>query len=88
MTSQQIYHEPWRTGWGVGIGLEETGRGKAAWQWGSEQAIKDFTIIDLDHDFGIHVFTHGSNGKEVYTKILQMLTETIPNYLKYATNSR
>jgi hypothetical protein len=83
MQTEFILYEPWKIGWGQGIGLQHSDLGKALWQWGSEKAFKNFTITFVGHDFAIHIFTNGGNGKAVYKEILKELTGEYPHYTQY-----
>jgi CubicO group peptidase (beta-lactamase class C family) len=59
--------------WGVGWGLELGNSGKAFWHWGDMGMIKNYTICQPAHGFGLVYFTNGDSGLAIGRKLTDVL---------------
>lgn len=60
--------------WGLGVGLEQIGSRRMAWQWGDNPGYKNVFFADPDREEAIVVFTNGDRGARVYERIVRALT--------------
>ena len=68
--------------WGLGVGLEDIGTRRLAWQWGDNQGYKHIYFADPREEKAIVVFTNGDRGPRVYERIIRALTgEDHPAFL-------
>ena len=68
--------------WGLGVGLEDLGGRRYAWQWGDNQGFKHIYLADPQHEKAIVVFTNGDRGARVYERVIRALTgEDHPAFL-------
>ncbi|HEY0929472.1 MAG TPA: serine hydrolase domain-containing protein [Gemmatimonas sp.] len=60
--------------WGLGVGLEEVGTSRCAWQWGDNPGFKNFCWFDPAAGRAMVVFTNGDRGARVYERGVRALT--------------
>jgi CubicO group peptidase (beta-lactamase class C family) len=60
--------------WGLGVGLESTPAGGAAWQWGDNPGFKNFFFANPATGEGMVVFTNGDRGARVYERVIRATT--------------
>jgi CubicO group peptidase (beta-lactamase class C family) len=60
--------------WGLGWGLEHDGDGTLAWQWGANNAFRNFVMADPANGRAVVVFTNGENGPRVYERVITAVT--------------
>lgn len=58
---------------GLGWGIEESGRGRAVWQWGSDPGYTGFVIGRPADGQGVVVLTNGGRGAAVYGDVVRRL---------------
>jgi CubicO group peptidase (beta-lactamase class C family) len=57
--------------WGLGVGLEDLGGRRFAWQWGDNPGFKNFFVADLRNEKAMVVFTNGDrSGLDLGSPIL------------------
>jgi CubicO group peptidase (beta-lactamase class C family) len=59
--------------WGLGWGIEESGGGRAVWQWGNDPGYKNFVIGRPADGQGVVVLTNGDRGALVYRDVVRRL---------------
>ena len=68
--------------WGLGVGLEDVGNRRYAWQWGDNPGFKNFFFVDPQRTKAMAVFTNGDRGARVYERvILAIAGEDHPAFL-------
>ena len=68
--------------WGLGVGLEELGGRRVAWQWGDNTGFKNFFFADPEKEKAMAVFTNGDRGARVYERVIRAMTgEDHPAFL-------
>ncbi|HEY7567602.1 MAG TPA: serine hydrolase [Gemmatimonadaceae bacterium] len=68
--------------WGLGVGLEDLGSRRFAWQWGDNPGFKNIFFADPRDMKAIAVFTNGDRGARVYERVIRALTgEDHPAFL-------
>jgi CubicO group peptidase (beta-lactamase class C family) len=68
--------------WGLGVGLEDLGARRFAWQWGDNPGFKNFFYADPREMKAMAVFTNGDRGARVYERVIRALTgEDHPAFL-------
>lgn len=68
--------------WGLGVGLEDLGGRRYAWQWGDNPGFKNFYVADVAHGTAMCVFTNGDRGARVYERVMRsVLGEDHPAFL-------
>jgi CubicO group peptidase (beta-lactamase class C family) len=68
--------------WGLGVGLEDVGGRRYAWQWGDNPGFKNFFYADAQHEQAMVVFTNGDHGARVYERVIRsMAGEDHPAFL-------
>lgn len=60
--------------WELGVGLEDVGRSRYAWQWGDNPGFKNFCWFDPSSGRAMVVFTNGDRGARVYERAVRALT--------------
>jgi hypothetical protein len=60
--------------WGLGVGLEELGGRRFAWQWGDNPGFKNVFFADPQQEKALVVFTNGDRGARVYERVIRALT--------------
>lgn len=65
-----------RVQWGLGVGLEDVGTNRCAWQWGDNPGYKNFFWADPAREQAMVVFTNGDRGARVYERAIRALTGT------------
>ncbi len=60
--------------WGLGWGLERDGEGTLVWQWGANNAFRNFMMADPASGRAVVVFTNGENGPRVYERVITGVT--------------
>lgn len=60
--------------WGLGVGLEDVGNTRYAWQWGDNSGFKHIYLADPQNEKAIVVFTNGDRGARVYERVVRSLT--------------
>jgi CubicO group peptidase (beta-lactamase class C family) len=60
--------------WGLGVGLEDFGGRRFAWQWGDNPGFKNFYFADPQHEKAMVVFTNGDRGARVYERVIRAMT--------------
>ena len=61
--------------WGLGWGIQQTGKGKAIWQWGDNYTYKAFTMTYLDGKRGIVYLTNSQNGLRMVSEVVRFLMD-------------
>ena len=61
--------------WGLGVGLEDRGNRRFAWQWGDNPGFKNFYAADPQGAKAVVVFTNGDRGARVYERVIRMVAE-------------
>lgn len=68
--------------WGLGVGLEDIGDHRYAWQWGDNPGFKNFFVADPVHGKAMAIFTNGDRGPRVYERVMRsVLGEDHPAFL-------
>jgi CubicO group peptidase (beta-lactamase class C family) len=68
--------------WGLGVGIEESGGRRSAWQWGDNPGFKNFFLADTQNGKAMVVFTNGDRGARVYERVMRAtLGEDHPAFL-------
>lgn len=68
--------------WGLGVGLEDIGARRAAWQWGDNPGFKNYVFADPLAQKAMVVFTNGDRGARVYERVIRGITgEDRPGFL-------
>ncbi len=68
--------------WGLGVGLEDIGARRAAWQWGDNPGFKNYVFADPVGKQAMVVFTNGDRGARVYERVIRGITgEDRPGFL-------
>jgi CubicO group peptidase (beta-lactamase class C family) len=68
--------------WGLGVGLEDVGGRRFAWQWGDNPGFKNFFFADPQNEKAMAVFTNGDRGARVYERVIRATTgEDHPAFL-------
>jgi CubicO group peptidase (beta-lactamase class C family) len=62
--------------WGLGWGLEQDGDQTLLWQWGANNAFRNFFIADPANGRAVVVFTNGENGPRVYERVITAITRS------------
>ena len=57
--------------WGLGVGLEDIGTQRHAWQWGDNPGFKHVFFADAQNGRAIAVFTNGDRGARVYERVIR-----------------
>ena len=57
--------------WGLGVGLEDIGTQRYAWQWGDNPGFKHIFFADAQNGRAIAVFTNGDRGARVYERVIR-----------------
>jgi len=57
--------------WGLGIGLQDTGEGRAFWHWGDNTGYKAYTITFPASGVGVVWFTNSENGHSILAGMLE-----------------
>lgn len=71
-----------RVQWGLGVGLEQTRTGLAAWQWGDNPGFKNYFFADPARGEAMVVFSNGDRGARVYERVIRSITgEDRPGFL-------
>lgn len=71
-----------RVQWGLGVGLEQTRAGLAAWQWGDNPGFKNYFFADPARGDAMVVFSNGDRGARVYERVIRSITgEDRPGFL-------
>ncbi len=71
-----------RVQWGLGVGLEDIGAQRAAWQWGDNPGFKNYFYADPGRGQAMVVFTNGDRGARVYERVIRSMTgEDRPGFL-------
>ncbi|MEO8335406.1 MAG: serine hydrolase domain-containing protein [bacterium] len=70
MTSPQIRCNE-AVQWGLGVGLEDIGARRFAWQWGDNTGFKHIYLADTTNEKAIVVFTNGDRGARVYERVVR-----------------
>lgn len=71
-----------RVQWGLGVGLEDVGTRRYAWQWGDNPGFKNYFWADPANERAMVVFTNGDRGSRVYERAIRLLTgEDHPGFL-------
>jgi CubicO group peptidase (beta-lactamase class C family) len=60
--------------WGLGVGLEDIGARRFAWQWGDNPGFKNIFFADPQQGQAIVVFTNGDRGARVYERVIRAIT--------------
>jgi CubicO group peptidase (beta-lactamase class C family) len=60
--------------WGLGVGLEDVGGQRYAWQWGDNPGFKNFFYADPQRGKAFAIFTNGDRGARVYERVIRALT--------------
>lgn len=60
--------------WGLGWGLERDDAGALLWQWGANNAFRNFVMADPANGRAVVVFTNSENGPRVYERVIAGLT--------------
>jgi CubicO group peptidase (beta-lactamase class C family) len=60
--------------WGLGVGLEDIGSRRYAWQWGDNSGYKNFFFADPQNEKGFVIFTNGDRGARVYERVIRGVT--------------
>jgi CubicO group peptidase (beta-lactamase class C family) len=60
--------------WGLGVGLEDVGGARYAWQWGDNPGFKNFFYADPRNEKAMVVFTNGDRGARVYERAIRSMT--------------
>lgn len=60
--------------WGLGVGLEDLGDRRFAWQWGDNSGFKNFYIADPRQEKALVIFTNGDRGARVYERVIRAMT--------------
>lgn len=60
--------------WGLGVGLEDLGGRRFAWQWGDNPGFKNVFFADPQQEKALVVFTNGDRGARVYERVIRTLT--------------
>ncbi len=60
--------------WGLGVGLEDFGGRRFAWQWGDNPGFKNFFVADPQNGKAMVVFTNGDRGARVYERVMRAVT--------------
>ena len=61
--------------WGLGVGLEDLGARRFAWQWGDNPGFKNIFFADPRQMKAMAVFTNGDRGARVYERVIRALTD-------------
>ncbi|MBM9458443.1 beta-lactamase family protein [Nocardioides sp. zg-536] len=56
--------------WGLGVGLQESSKGKALWHWGDNTTRKAFFLAFPDRDESVAIFWNSANGQASAGQIL------------------
>ena len=68
--------------WGLGVGLEDLGGHRFAWQWGDNPGFKNIFFADPREMKAMAVFTNGDRGARVYERVIRAITgEDHPAFL-------
>ena len=68
--------------WGLGVGLEDIGNRRFAWQWGDNSGFKHLYFADPVNEKAMVVFTNGDRGARVYERVIRATTgEDHPAFL-------
>lgn len=59
--------------WGLGVGLEDIGSRRFAWQWGDNPGFKNIFFVDPQRGQAMVVFTNGDRGARVYERVIRAL---------------
>jgi len=70
MTSPQIRCNE-AVQWGLGVGLEDIGTRRYAWQWGDNSGFKHIYLADTQNEKAMVVFTNGDRGARVYERVIR-----------------
>lgn len=57
--------------WGLGVGLEDIGSRRFAWQWGDNPGFKHIYLADMQAEKAMVVFTNGDRGARVYERVIR-----------------
>ncbi|MBC7897631.1 MAG: beta-lactamase family protein [Cytophagaceae bacterium] len=57
--------------WGLGVGLEQVGSTRLAWQWGDNPGFKNFFWADAVGGKAMAIFTNGDRGARVYERVIR-----------------
>jgi CubicO group peptidase (beta-lactamase class C family) len=60
--------------WGLGVGLEDFGGRRFAWQWGDNPGFKNFCFADPENEKAMVIFTNGDRGARVYERVIRAMT--------------
>jgi len=60
--------------WGLGVGLEDLGGRRFAWQWGDNPGFKNIFFADPREMKAMAVFTNGDRGARVYERVIRAIT--------------
>jgi CubicO group peptidase (beta-lactamase class C family) len=81
MTSPQIRCNE-AVQWGLGVGLEDIGTRRFAWQWGDNSGFKHIYLADTQNEKAMVVFTNGDRGARIYERVIRATTgEDHPAFL-------
>jgi len=71
-----------RVQWGLGVGLEDIGANRSAWQWGDNPGFKNYFFADPGRRQAMVVFTNGDRGARVYERLIRgTMGEDRPGFL-------
>ncbi|MEQ1692675.1 MAG: serine hydrolase domain-containing protein, partial [Gemmatimonas sp.] len=71
-----------RVQWGLGVGLEDVGTRRYAWQWGDNPGFKNYYFADPTKGTAMVVFTNGDRGARIYERAIRTMTgEDHPGFL-------
>jgi len=70
MLTPQIEIDP-ALAWGLGIGLQDNGEGRAFWHWGDNTGYKAYTITFPASGVGVVWFTNSENGHSILAGMLE-----------------
>ena len=62
--------------WGLGVGLQETGKDQEFWHWGDNGNFKCYFTASKDRKAGIVYFTNGNNGLSITPDLVKLFMGT------------
>ena len=57
--------------WGLGVGIQMTGRGESLWHWGDNGSFKCYVVAYPRQKFGVVLFTNGENGLAITSEVIR-----------------